>query len=667
VHAQGKGGVSADPFAFLSTSGDHFQQNISKVGMPTMRPWIGVGLIAFVWLCPVPTPAAPSAAIVFKDLKVADMRLSPSGRYVAAIMALNGSMNLIIIDLADSTKTALTEYPPPGRVLAVHWKSDDTLVYVSSGNVKGFEQHDEWAINRHGKQIINLFHWIPSNNEAEFRGIIDWLPEVTNTVLAAVGGSNLDHHSESYFFHVKRLSVGPGGTTREETIGGGPDCSFVVDHEGNPRACLSTELDLRRGLYYRDTANSPWRKLSMLKYGESEITPLAFTADNKHLFVLSNFGRNARALFELDPESNDLKGPLAGVPEGVFQGVFGNDGRSLIGVRYRIQDREHIYYLEEAMAALQKAMFAAFPARGVAIHSVSDDLARVIVRVDSDQGPGQYYLYESAKHSLERLADRAPWIDPSQFGEQKAVRFAARDGTTLDGYLTLPPDHDAKALPLVLWPSGAPGSHAGAGWNPVAQFFATRGYAVLRVNNRWAGGNGRTDLLDSIEWAVSEGLVAKDRVALYGADLNGYVALMATAKAPDAYRCVISYAGVINLERLFDRVSSSRSLRRERSDAELASWERVLGGHRDAAFLKDESPLYNADKIRGPVFLAYSVDDTLVPYSDAEELKKALERAHKSVVLLGKNQEPHLFDKEQDKIDLFTKLESFLEGCNPSQ
>jgi dipeptidyl aminopeptidase/acylaminoacyl peptidase len=448
-------------------------------------------------------------------------------------------------------------------------------------------------------------------------------------------------------------------------MAGGRDCRYVVDHEGNVRACLSKELDLRRHLRYRDTAKSPWRDLNTLKYGDSEITPLAFTADNKHLYVLSNFHRNSRALFEFDPESYDLKGPLVEVPDAdLYQGVFGNDGRSLIGVRYTLKDRQHVYYLDDAMAALQKSMSAAFPSRLVTIHSASDDLARVIVRVDSDQSPGQYYLYEDSKHSLERLADRAPWIEPAEFGEQKAVRFAARDGTMLSGYLTLPPGSEARALPMVLWPSGGPGSRATAGWNPAAQFFATRGYAVLRVNNRWATGMS-TDLLDSVEWGVSSGLIAKDRVALYGTDLNGYVALMTTAGAPDAYRCIISYAGEINLERLFDKVSSSRTLRRERSEDELASWQKLLGG-RDTAFLREHSPLYNAEKIRVPVFLAYSVDDLIVPYSDAEDLKKELERAHKSVVLLAKNQEPHLFDKEQDKIDLFNNIESFLQGCNPS-
>jgi len=135
--------------------------------------------------------------------------------------------------------------------------------------------------------------------------------------------------------------------------------------------------------------------------------------------------------------------------------------------------------------------------------------------------------------------DQTDRVGPSQFGQQRAVRFAARDGTALHGYLTLPPDREAKGLPLILWPSGGPGVRAAVGWNPTAQFLATRGYAVLRVNHRGTGGYGRefdamgkgvslegmrTDLLDSIDWAASQGIIAKGRVALYGTDdLRGAV------------------------------------------------------------------------------------------------------------------------------------------------
>ena len=282
--------------------------------MQMMRPWMEVGLTGLLCLCALQSPATPSAAIVFKDFKVADIQLSPSGRYLSSIMDFNGSMNLVIIDLADKTSTAITRYPPPGKVLAVRWKSDETLVYLTSGKSAGLEEHDEWAINRHGKDNVNLWHWLPGDNEVSFRGIVDWLPEVPNTVLAEVADVDLKTVSDHHFFYVKKLAVGPGGTTGEKITAGGRDCHYVVDHEGNPRICLSREVDLRRRLYYRDRAKSPWRELSTFKYEDGEVMPLAFTADNKHLYVLSNFHRNTRSLFELDPESNVVTGPLAWNP-----------------------------------------------------------------------------------------------------------------------------------------------------------------------------------------------------------------------------------------------------------------------------------------------------------------------------------------------------------------
>src|SRR5262249_57388918 len=66
----------------------------------------------------------------------------------------------------------------------------------------------------------------------------------------------------------------------------------------------------------------------------------------------------------------------------------------------------------------------------------------------------------------------------------KPLTMPARDGFSLVSYLTLPPGHDAKSLPLVLYVHGGPWARDEWGYDPQVQLLANRGYAVLQVNYR---------------------------------------------------------------------------------------------------------------------------------------------------------------------------------------
>ena len=51
------------------------------------------------------------------------------------------------------------------------------------------------------------------------------------------------------------------------------------------------------------------------------------------------------------------------------------------------------------------------------------------------------------------LPAASPWIDPSQMQPMQTVRFKARDGLALQGYLTLPQKRaDGKKPALVVMP-----------------------------------------------------------------------------------------------------------------------------------------------------------------------------------------------------------------------
>src|SRR3546814_19830280 len=71
------------------------------------------------------------------------------------------------------------------------------------------------------------------------------------------------------------------------------------------------------------------------------------------------------------------------------------------------------------------------------------------------------------------------------------VSFPAADGTTIPGYLTLPPDvTEAQGLPAIVLPHGGPSARDEWGFDWLVQFFTARGYAVLQPNYRGSSGHG---------------------------------------------------------------------------------------------------------------------------------------------------------------------------------
>ncbi len=72
----------------------------------------------------------------------------------------------------------------------------------------------------------------------------------------------------------------------------------------------------------------------------------------------------------------------------------------------------------------------------------------------------------------------------------KAVKIKAADGTILPGYLTLPLNSTGKKLPTVVYPHGGPHARDSWGFDPIVQFMASRGYAVVQVNFRGSTGYG---------------------------------------------------------------------------------------------------------------------------------------------------------------------------------
>jgi dipeptidyl aminopeptidase/acylaminoacyl peptidase len=280
---------------------------------------------------------------------------------------------------------------------------------------------------------------------------------------------------------------------------------------------------------------------------------------------------------------------------------------------------------------------------------------------------------------LEKLFDRAEWIHAEEMAEMKPIQFKARDGLTINGYLTLPKGGSGKNLPLIVNPHGGPQARDVWGFDPEVQFLANRGYAVLRVNFRGSTGYGRTflragnrewglkqqdDITDAVKWAIERGIADPTRICIYGASYGGFAALRGLETTPELYRCGISYAGVIDiettLEHHLDWVMRNPVPRLQIQEAGIMD---MLGGRKEQKeHWKDISPISHVDQIQVPAFLAYSEYDSRVPIAPARTLAKELKKRGKLYDFMVKDNEDHGFHQEENKIVLWKKVDEFLKA-----
>ncbi|GAA2272612.1 hypothetical protein GCM10010149_13210 [Nonomuraea roseoviolacea subsp. roseoviolacea] len=227
------------------------------------------------------------------------------------------------------------------------------------------------------------------------------------------------------------------------------------------------------------------------------------------------------------------------------------------------------------------------------------------------------------------------------------VSVPARDGLRLDGYLVTPPGVPAPPYPTVLLVHGGPWSRDEWGLSPEAQWLAERGYASLRVNFRgsegygvrfldlgredWGGGM-QDDLEDALSWAVAEGIAQPGRVAVMGQSYGGYAALMAATARPKAFALAVAVCAPTDL------VAFLRHVRGSAHHERAHFLHRVGDPDRDAARLRERSPLTHAAACHTPVLLVHGRDDPLVPWTHATTMAAALAghgHPHHCLVLSG--------------------------------
>ncbi len=202
----------------------------------------------------------------------------------------------------------------------------------------------------------------------------------------------------------------------------------------------------------------------------------------------------------------------------------------------------------------------------------------------------------------------------------------------------------------------------------LAQFLASRGYAVLQPNYRGSDGLGRplldaglgewggamqTDLLDAVAPLIRDGRVDGTRVCLAGQGYGGYAALMGAAQSSGALACAVAIAPLADL---------GLAIRDNPGAYAQAFWTRAFGPDWDQDTVRAaRSPAALAGRMAVPVLLLHAEEDDIIPYAQSEEMARALTDAGQSVELVTLDGAGHGLTDEAARLVALRAMERFLD------
>jgi dipeptidyl aminopeptidase/acylaminoacyl peptidase len=659
---------------------------------------------------PPATSAAPSAHDFARDPAIWDVSIAPDGQHIVALTSPDGVTPIISVWRTDAPNAK------PVNLGATHMrfysvrflKSDRLLVTAVQPLTVGVTRGHvvkEYVTDLEGKNWAPLLAESRAGQSEDVAFVdrlvdaelVSSLPRDPQNVL--VEDERVETRGDIY-----KVNVYTGIATRMEE-GSERFSDYRADLDGNLRA--KQELNYDNGKVYiaqwlKNPATGQWEELFRLYAKDRQGSELAaFTTDPNIIYVATTNGGDKLGVYEYDVKARKLLDPVFAhklfdtgatlEPPQVVQSRDKADFGQVLGFSL-LAENGQIYWTDDKMSSIVQGLKQALgvtttttdwvdPGTGltapiavpngfdVSLSSWSDDRSRIIVEKSGPNQPSEYYLLVDGT-KLTLLGRSRAWIAPASLGESKMVEYPARDGLMIPAFLTLPP----KAIfgpgpyPTLIEPHGGPWARDEYEWDPTGwtQYFATRGYAVLRPQFRgsegwgqklWRAGDaewGQTmqdDKDDGAKWLIAQKIADPKRIAMFGYSYGGYAALAASIRPNGLYQCAISGAGAGDLASLEEATFDNRFEREFQHET-----------------IKGLDALAHAKEAQIPVFLYHGDRDQTVDIAQSRKFAAALRSAGKPVKLLEIPDMGHqlIFWTPAMAEEQLVAVDSYLkDGCKP--
>ncbi|HEX8888685.1 MAG TPA: S9 family peptidase [Pyrinomonadaceae bacterium] len=606
--------------------------------------------------------------------------LSPNGDRVAFLANITGTPQVWMVDAQGGWPEQMTFYSD--RVDFVRWSPDGTgLIFAKS---KG------------GDENAQLF-WL-SPDGSEIKALTS-----DSTIRYNFGGWSHDSKKISYssnkrnkdFFDVYVMDVATG---REELVyqqdGSNNPVNWSFDNRYLIVSHENEELSLDNDLYLVDTQTKQATLLTRHE-GAAEFGSVHFTPDGHSIFLGTNDKREFYSLAQmnlatkkidiLDNTEWDLDLTQMSDDGSLFAYTIGRDGFSELYIRRLDTDgKPLITVMGKRDAPVQ------LPGKGVIGGlQFSKDNSKLAITFNGARYNSDIWLYDLKTRRLSQVTHSSTaGIPRDSFVEPQLIHYKTFDGREIPAWYYRPQTVEGRAqrrqitftsgpnsiggnsssnLPVIVSVHGGPEGQEQPMFSGIYQYFLSRGYAILAPNVRGSTGYGKTythlddvrkredsvkDLAAAVEWLKTEGGADPRHIAVMGGSYGGYMTLAAVTLYPDLWAAAVDTVGIANFESFLKNTSGYRRKLRE---VEYGSLEH------DLDFLRAISPIAKVDRVKTPLMIIAGKNDPRVPYTEAEQMVKALRDRNSVIEYKLFEDEGHGVAKLSNRLIVYPLMADFLD------
>ncbi|MEE4209314.1 MAG: prolyl oligopeptidase family serine peptidase [Parvularcula sp.] len=631
------------------------------------------------------TSSVPIDVWALRDV-VNAVDLSPSGEYllVHKVESRDGEYLLEIYKTDDLSKPYRRLNADPMEIRSARWVTDNLIFGTAwqqvRETVRGPEDDTYDYLTYSYNLEQNKFKSIPESFD-----IVSEMPDKPNKVIVAAANANTNGLGVDPFaafrprnYYELDLETGTKSLVLRGTSKYG---QITFDNDGNPRVAVGFDADNKVKTYYRKPGDGAWTQfgpafdqdnhenLHRFLTGFRGLAHISPDDPNLGYMIETREGEDKAALWEFNFETGQFGKKLFQDENAdvMAVGTHSIPGRETLAYAQYPGEKWERHWFDEGEKALYEALEKQIPyAHQINISSRSLDGTRMIVTNRGPHDPGSFWLVKDGK--LAKLGSRNPLLNQDNLADVKFIRYEARDGMMIPGYVTIPKGEGP--FPLVVMPHGGPHVSEVVSYDEWGQLLASAGYMVLQPGYRmtvgWGkkhfdaaygehGGKMQDDKDDGALYLVEQGLADPDRMAMFGWSYGGYAALVALSRDPQIYQCAIAGAAVADPAKSYLQRGGGRGPKA------MDDWAERRGKI-------GINPINEVAKVNIPLLMVHGEDDSRVLYYHYKDYKKEFEKQGKTGQFLTLEDADHfyvtlMYEHQQQ---FYTKMLDFLANdCGP--